>query len=224
MASTGSPLPALHCQQAGVQPTLSFGLFSLFPILPPLVSQLLLLLPEPDPRGTADEQHQSLAEGEKRLGPASQGRATVSKTILQVGYSPSVTAFLLVIPRPANAVGGRNLRVGCKASVNVRGIKWGGAASWCGCTAVLKGLQVWWEMSLRTTDTMQVMGMLQEVLHHSCDTGTGGGFALLFSLAQRSQLAARFRALGKFCLASRKKDLFQGFVPFSAAVFSTPIV
>lgn len=126
--STSLLLAALNCQQEGFQPTLSFGILSLFPLLPSLVFLLLLL-------GTADESQQRLANGEKRLGPASQGRTAVSKSILQVGCSPSMAAFLFAMPKLAHAVDGRDLCVGCKTSVNVWGSKWCGAASWCGCTA-----------------------------------------------------------------------------------------
>lgn len=62
--------------------------------------------PEPGPHGIADKQQQRLAKGAKRLGLAGQGRAAVSKIILQVGYSPSVTAFLFVMAKIANVVGG----------------------------------------------------------------------------------------------------------------------
>lgn len=58
-----------------------------------------------------------------------QGRAAVSKSILQVGYTLSVTAFLFVMSKLANVVSGRDLCVGCKASVNAWAVKWHGAAS-----------------------------------------------------------------------------------------------
>lgn len=63
-----------------------------------------------------------------------------------------------------------------------------------------------------------VAGDVGTLGHHSCVTGTAGGFGLLFFMA-RSQLAVGLKTLSKFWLSIWEEDLFQGFAAFSAAIF-----